>query len=554
MCEHRAPQTTRDMWREAVRAAPDRLAIVDGDRRMTYAEADERAAALAAAFCELTKQASPKVAAFLPNCLDYYLLYWAVVRLGGTIVPLNTWLKQYELTPILDNVAPDIVVVRSANDEACIAAGSSCAQSRGGGGPRGPGARGGGGAPPPPPPPPGGGGGGGGRDDNHNCTAAESSGIATVTIADLLASHAKTTEDMPPSAPEALAIIMHTSGTTGTPKGAVMRHCDLMFNVATAINAHDFCSTDVHLVTSPMFHCGPFYTSLPTAAHTKTPVVLAAPTRPDELLRLVERERITTFMSAPSVFRQLLKVKDLGDYDVSSLRIVAYAGSPMDSETIRRLRESFPGVALHNFFGLTETIGMTHVLRDADADTRTQSIGRLLPDVEAIVVDDDLKEVAPGEIGELLFGRRVVVQGYYNQPGRLEQAIVTLNNREWFRTGDYASVDADGYFTLKGRKKDMIIVGGENVYAGELETFLMAHPDVREAAVKGVPATGARAFLGEQVIAYVVKTGEAIGERELRAYCFERLPSYKVPQRVLFLDELPRNPSGKVMKAELPEP
>lgn len=511
---------TIDTWNDAVRSAPDRPAIVDGDRRLTYAEADahanERAESLSGDGIE-----HPKIAAFLPNCLEYYILYWAVMKLEGTIIPLNTWLKARELEAIMSNTEPDILVVKSARDEVLKATHDKKPQKI------------------------------------VMLTGGASDPISTETGAGVLpapctspgGSRASLTKNAGTCGVP--AIVMHTSGTTGVPKGAVMRDSDIAFNVSKAIEAHGFCDTDVHLVTSPMFHCGPFYTSLPTAAYTRTPIVLASPSRPEELMATIERERVTTFMSSPAVFQQLLKVPELDNYNCSSLRLLAYAGSPMPKKTIEQLRSAFPGVALHNFFGLTETISMTHVLRDDEAEVRPDSIGRLLSSVKAIVVDEELKEVPPGDTGELLFARENVVSAYYNQPGRLEESVVETGGRKWFRTGDFAGVDEDGYFFIRGRKKDMIIVGGENVYADEVEDFLISHARVSDAAVKGEPATGARSFLGEQVVAFVVPADDTVTERELRQYCFEGLPSYKVPGRVVFMDSLPRNPAGKVLKGML---
>jgi len=157
-------------------------------------------------------------------------------------------------------------------------------------------------------------------------------------------------------------------------------------------------------------------------------------------------------------------------------------------------------------------------------------------------------------VGELLFARENVIPGYYQDPGRLEQAIVELGGRQWFRTGDLAMTDAEGYCFIRGRKKDMIIVGGENVFSSEVEAVLMTHSHVEEAVVKGVPATGASAFLGEQIEAYVVRSDAALTDQELRRYAFEHLPSYKVPSRIVFLTTLPRNPAGKVVKDELRAP
>lgn len=504
-------QTTRDMWREAVALAPHRLAAVDGDRRLTFAEADERVERIAAHLVELSGVRAPKVAVFLPNSLEYFLLYWAVVRLGGVIVPLNTWLKKDSLAGIYQSIQPEVLVVRSAADEAPLAAAAAC--------------------------PP------------KAIVALEPKGAELGDWTALLRDAPPLPLD--PIAPDAPSIIMHTSGTTATPKGAVMRHSDLMFNVMAAIAAHQFNERDVHLLVNPMFHCTALYSSLPTAAYTKTPVIIATPRDPGHLMKLVQRERITTFLSIPSVFQQLLKVRNLDSFDKSSLRVIAYAGSAMPVSAITRLQEHFPKVELHNFFGLTETISMTHVLTGEEAKVRPDSIGRLLPFVTAKIVDEHDGDVPAGTVGELLFARENVIPGYYRDPGKLDQAIVERDGRQWFRTGDLAMVDAEGYFFIRGRKKDMIIVGGENVFAAEVEAFLMTHPKVDEAAVKGIPATGAACFLGEQVEAYVVRSDPALTEQDLRGYCFENLPSYKVPCRVIFLDALPRNPAGKVVKEEL---
>jgi acyl-CoA synthetase (AMP-forming)/AMP-acid ligase II len=356
---------------------------------------------------------------------------------------------------------------------------------------------------------------------------------------------------MTPLRADDLSIIMHTSGTTSTPKGAMMRHGDLMFNVSAAINAHDFSPRDVHLLVNPMFHCTALYSSLPTAACQRAPVVIVSTTEPEALLAVVARERITTFLSVPSVLQKIQAVKNLADFDCSSLRVMAYAGSPMPEAAVHALRQRFPGVALHNFFGLTETISMTHVLRNEDVETRPDSIGRLLPFVEACIVDEQDHPVAPGSAGELLFARDEVIPGYYHQPERLWEALAEIDGRTWFRTGDLASVDADGYCYIKGRKKDMIIVGGENVFAAEVEAVLLAHPLVRDAAVKGVPATGVRVHLGELIIAYIVPNDPALTEMDLRRHCYDKLPSYKVPTYITFIEALPRNPAGKVMKDEL---
>ncbi|NLE55552.1 MAG: long-chain fatty acid--CoA ligase, partial [Lentisphaerae bacterium] len=348
------------------------------------------------------------------------------------------------------------------------------------------------------------------------------------------------------------SIIMHTSGTTAAPKGAVMRHNDLIFNVMTTINAQGFRRGDIHLLVNPMFHCTALYSSLPAAAHQQCPVIITAETQPDALLSLVQRERITTFLTVPAILQRVVALPNLARYDLSSLRVIGYAGSFMPVKTVRRLQELFPEVALHNFFGLTETISATHVLHGDASLERPDSIGRALPFVTARIVREDGSDCGPDEVGELLFARENVIAGYWRQPGRLEEALVEMDGRRWFRTGDLASKDADGYTFIKGRKKDMIIVGGENVFAAEVEAALMLLDKVKEAAVKGIPATGVRESLGELIKAYVVAEPDSgLTEVDLRRHCHKVLPSYKIPHVITFIDALPRNPAGKVVKNEL---
>ncbi len=493
-------RTINGLWREAVDSAPESPAVVDGGRRLTYRETGALVERLAAGISKAAAVSHPKIAVFLPNCLEYYLVYWAVARLGGVIVPLFSWLKGKGLASIFRNVRPDCLITWNPEDEAAVAAEGEVPVIK-----------------------------------SYENLLEESVPVPPVDIA---------LDD--------LAIIMHTSGTTAVSRGAMMRHSDLMFNVMTTINAHQFSPSDVHLIVNPMFHCTALYSSLTTAVYQKAVVVITASTSPGDLMQLVQNERITTFLSTPFILQSIANMAGLREYDCSSLRLIAYAGAPMPVAAVRRLRERFPGVEMHNFFGLTETVSMTHVLMDEDVDERPDSIGRLLPFVEARIVGKDGAELPPGQEGELLFARENVISGYYDQPEKMREALRTIGGREWFATGDLAVVDEKGFFFIRGRKKDVIIVGGENVSAAEVEAVLMEHEGVRDAAVKGVPAAGVRSSLGEFVKAYIVSDNASLEERDIKKHCYERLASYKVPNLVVFLDELPRNPAGKVVKSELP--
>lgn len=505
--------TLRDRWLEAAELAGERLAAVHGDRRLTFEQADAHIRPLARALWDLAGEKRPRVAVFLPNCLEYFLLYWAVARVGGVIVPLNPGLKEESLANVLAGVQPDILVVRNRFDATVL----SRAQEL-----------------------------------DIPAVAVDPAGTALPAFSAFLEGAAE-----PPAVEvgaDDLAIIMHTSGTTAQPKGCMMRHSDLRFNVAAAINAHQFAPGDVHLLVNPMFHCTALYSSLPTAAYQKTPVVITADAGAENLMALVETERITTFLSVPTVFQRITECPELDRFDASSLRLLAYAGSMMPVNTIRKLRTAFPEVELHNFFGLSETISMTHVLTGEDALERPDSIGKLLPFVDAKVVDDNSAQCEPGTPGELLFARENVIPGYFNQPAKLDEALIEIDGRTWFRTGDLAEVDEDGYFYIRGRKKDMIIVGGENVFAAEVEAVLTELPGLREAAVVGIPATGVRASLGELIKAYVVADPDAdtLTETDIRRHCHRRLPSFKIPHILQFIDHLPRNAAGKVNKTDLP--
>lgn len=499
--------TTRDMWDEAVALAGGRPAAVCGGRHLTYAQAEERVRRLAAGILTASGEARPRVAVFLPNCLEYYLTYWAVVKLGGIIVPINTWLRQDSLDSILETVAPHLLIVNGSADHDVLA----CAGRR-------PGmpvyaVRAGDGLP------------------AFESLFGRGDALPAVEIRG-----------------EDPSIIMHTSGTTAAPKGAVMRHTDLIFNVMTTINAQGFTEQDVHLLVNPMFHCTALYSSLPSAAYQKTPVVITADTAPDALLRLIERERITTFLTVPSVLQRITALPNVSAFRTDSLRVIGYAGSFMPVKTVRELQRLFPGVELHNFFGLTETISATHCLDGDQSYERPDSIGRLLPFVEALIVDENRRPVPPGTVGELLFARENVIQGYWNRPGKLEESFIEIDGRVWFNTGDLAAMDSEGFYFIKGRKKDMIIVGGENVFAAEVEAVLMNHEKVKEAAVKGIPATGIRESLGELIKAYIVPEDPSLTETEIRRHCHKLLPSYKIPHVIVFVPALPRNPSGKVVK------
>ncbi len=501
----------RDYWVHNLEKFPSKTAVFYEGDSWTFAECD-RLIENARAF--LTKEwglkKGDRVAMAMPNCFEFYVAYWAVIKQGGVVTPVNIRLEADGMKHVIGSSDAEILIAHAENWPTIREAARQCPNVR------------------------------------HIASVGfEEDGAAP--FAELMRC-----ELDPPADPDIeeddLAIIMHTSGTTGLPKGAMVTHGNLLFNVKNTIIAHGFRHEDVHLLVVPMFHCTGLYSMLPCSAYQGSAIVIAPRPQIGEIVDLIEKHRVTTFLGVPTMFHFLVNLRGVEERDLKCLKTIGYAGSPMPVQTIAKLRQKFPWIQMRNFFGLTETISVTHVLPDADADVRPDSVGKLLPEVAQRIVDDEGRDVAPGEVGELCFHRNNVVQGYWKRPGLMEEAMLG----DWFRTGDYAMADEDGYLYLKGRKKDMIIVGGENVYALEVETCIMQHEGVMEVACVGVPATGVRAYLGEVVKAVVApKPGVELTERDIKKHCAERLASYKCPVTVEFVEKLPRNPSGKVLKREL---
>ncbi len=501
----------RDYWVHNLQKFPNKTAVIYEGDSWTFAECDARIENVRRHMVrEWGLKKGDTVAMAMPNCFEFHVAYWAVIKQGGVVVPVNIRLEVDGMKHVIGSSDAAILVSHSESWDNIKQAAAQCENIK------------------------------------H---------IATVGFADEGTTEfdaiAKTEGECVPD-PEIveddLAIIMHTSGTTGQPKGAMVTHGNLIFNVKMTIITHGFRHEDVHLLVVPMFHCTGLYSMLPCSAYQGSTIVIAPRPQIGEIVDLIETHRISTFLGVPTMFHFMVNLRGIEARDLKCLKMIGYAGSPMPVQTIAKLREKFPWLQMRNFFGLTETISVTHVLPDADADVRPHSVGKLLPEVAHRLIDDEGNDVPIGEVGELCLRRENVVQGYWKRPGLMEEAMIG----DWFRTGDYGMEDEEGYLYLKGRKKDMIIVGGENVYALEVETCIMQHEGVMEVACVGAPATGVRAYLGEVVKAVVVaKEGAELAERDIKKHCAERLASYKCPVVVEFIEKLPRNPSGKVLKREL---
>lgn len=339
------------------------------------------------------------------------------------------------------------------------------------------------------------------------------------------------------------AALIYTSGTTGRPKGAQITHGNLTANLESLHTAWGWQADDVLLHVLPIFHVHGLFTALHGALNAGATTLLMRKFEARKTLKnLVERE-CTVFMAVPTIHRRLLAVPDAANFDLSHMRLLTSGSDRLPDETFTGFQRTF-GYTLLERYGMTET-GM-NLSNPLKGERRLGSVGLPLPGVEARVVNPDTCEPLPdGEVGEVQIRGPHVFKGFWQQPEKTREAFTSDG---WLRTGDLGFREPDGYYTLKGRAKDLIITGGMNVYPPEVERVLAEHPAVAANAVIGCPDPE----WGERVTAVVVLAHEyEISADDLIRYCRERLAAYKIPKAVHFANELPRNAMGKVQKAKL---
>jgi long-chain acyl-CoA synthetase len=346
--------------------------------------------------------------------------------------------------------------------------------------------------------------------------------------------------------PQAILALIYTSGTTGHPKGVMVTHANVLANVQSFNFWMRYTEAGVYLHAAPIFHIADFPCMFAAPAFGACQVTIPK-FDPRGFCEAVDRERVSHTVLVPTMINLLSQFPEVKKYDLSSLQVLAYGGSPMPPDLIRRTRELLPQVKLVQAYGLSESGFLTGLQDQEHTDDRLLSCGRPCPGIDLRVTDDSGKQIEVGKPGELVARGANLMRGYWNNPG--ETALAFRDGA--FRTGDIGYQDSEGYFYILDRLKDMIVTGGENVYSGEVEAVIYAHPAVREAAVFGIPDRK----WGEVVMACVVlKPGSTLTADDLIAFCRQSLASYKIPRRVEFSDtELPKSGSGKILKRLLRE-
>ena len=470
------------------------------DAVLTFGEFRDAALKVAAGLQARGVRPGDRVGLVLPNVPSFPVVFYGALLAGAAVVPMNPLLKAREVEYYLRDSGATMVVALAPAEPVVEAAGTV--------------------------------------------------GIDAVTVGPALPEELMGDEALDGAVSRAdddLAVILYTSGTTGQPKGAELTHANLAGNArTTAETLLESSPDDVVMGCLPLFHVFGLTCGLNTTVLRGSTLTLIPRFDGAKALSVIERDKVTIFEGVPTMFSAMLNSPDADQQDVSSLRLCVSGGSAMPVEVMRSFEEKFGCVILEGY-GLSETSPVAS-FNHPHAERKPGSIGTPIAGVEMRLVDEDGKDVAAGEVGEIAIRGENVMKGYWQRPEDTEKAIPD----GWFRTGDLARQDDDAYFFIVDRKKEMIIRGGYNVYPREIEEALYEHPAVAEVACIGI----AHPELGEEVAAAVaLKPGAHAEVDELRNFVKERVAAYKYPRELWLVDELPKGPTGKILRraVEVPE-
>lgn len=503
------PTTLAEFVRDVAQRDGAQPALIFSDQPISYADLDTRIEGAANGLALRGVAHGDRVALLVPNIPEFVVAYYAVLRCGGIVVPINVLYKAEEIAYILqDSEAKALIlyagfaaqgiagVTKAPSVSQVIVIGDAVPE---------------------------------GTTAWESLTDASSPGRAPVRVR-----------------PSDIATICYTSGTTGRAKGAMLTHRNLISNCEQLDRTvrGGAKRSDVLLLALPLFHIYAMNCAMNCCLRAGATIVLVCRFDPLPVLEQIEKHRCNFFHGAPPMFIAWVNTSTLGDYDLSSLRAAFSAAAPLPTQVLDQFH-SVTGVEIVEGYGLTEASPVT-LSNWAVSVTKAGTVGRPIPGVEVRLVEEEDREVAPGAPGEIICRGENITIGYWRNPAATAEAL----RDGWFHTGDIATSDEDGYFRIVDRKKDMINSGGFKVWPSEVEEVLFRHPAVREAAVVAIPD----AYLGERPMAYIaLKEGQTATQEALIAYCKESFACFKAPCLIRFRDELPKLPTGKVLRRVLRE-
>lgn len=497
--------TISDSVRRAALRHADRTALTFADRRWTFADLERAVNHVAAALVAAGLEVGDRIGAYGRNSDAYLLLWLAATRVGLIHVPINYALTGRELNYILDQSgARALIVDPKLADKAAEALGPDHGLAMIG--------------------------------TFYDGDGFDVLGLAIDGTDGPLVDNPVDDTDV--------AQLLYTSGTTAAPKGAMMTHRGLISEYMSCIHELGFSSDDKALAALPLYHSAQMHVfTMPQLLVGASTILIEAP-QPELCLELIEKHGITSFFAPPTVWISLLRSPDFDKRDLSTLRNVFYGASIMPVPVLEELRRRLPGARPFNCYGQSEIAPLATVLRPEEHDARPASAGRPVLNVETRVVDEEMRDVAPGQQGEIIHRSPHLMLGYWGKAEETHEAF----EGGWFHSGDVGVLDGEGYLTIVDRVKDVIKTGGTIVASREVEEVLFTHAAVSEVAVIALPDDK---WIEAVTAVVVLRPGHSVDEAELLAHAREMLAPFKIPKRVIFREDLPRNTAGKLLKREL---
>jgi len=485
---------------------PDKKAVIFGNKSITFKKLDQAADSVATFLTNRGVKKGDRVGIIFPNTPEFVLVYFGILRLGAIGVPLDNRLKGEEISSVLRDAGVKTVFLTKNkwNEVQVELEQAGCL---------------------------------------HTVVISGEENSGNFSLEPILKRQMPGKSIEAETDEEDEALYLYTSGTTGKHKGVVLSFRNLDCFPLTMNRMLKAGENDVIGLILPVSHIsGPIVSNL--IAFNGSTMVMFEHLRPDRILEEVDQQGITFFFGVPPIFQSLLRVPRRDRYQLKSLVYVAMMGTSVPVQLMKKFREAFPTVKAIQGYGLTETSPFITLLPLEYADSKIGSIGLPVPDIQIKLLGTNGERVAPGEAGEIVVNGPMVMKGYHNNPEATKEVL----REGWLYTGDLGRIDKDGFIYHLGRKDDMVITGGLNVFPAEVENVLMKHPDVLEAGVAGVPDENR----GQVIKAVVVpKPGKSLDKKDISAFCRKHLANFKIPKLIEFREVLPKTSTGKLSRRDL---